>query len=35
VPWFVLETTGSATRTGVTAFATTLPVVLAGLTALF
>jgi MFS family permease len=25
LPWFVLETTGSAARTGVTAFATTLP----------
>jgi len=25
LPWFVLETTGSATRTGLTAFATTLP----------
>src|SRR5215211_1049299 len=25
VPWFVLETTGSATKTGVAAFFTTLP----------
>lgn len=31
IPWFVLETTGSATRTGVTAFAGLLPVVLSGL----
>jgi MFS family permease len=29
VPWFVLETTGSAARTGITAFFTTLPAVLA------
>jgi MFS family permease len=29
VPWFVLETTGSATRTGITAFFSILPVVLA------
>lgn len=29
VPWFVLETTGSAARTGVTAFFTTVPAVLA------
>ena len=28
VPWFVLETTGSAERTGVAAFASTLPVVI-------
>jgi MFS family permease len=28
IPWFVLETTGSAARTGITAFFTTLPVVL-------
>jgi MFS family permease len=28
VPWFVLETTGSAARTGVAAFASTLPVVI-------
>jgi MFS family permease len=31
IPWFVLQTTGSATRTGVTAFAGLLPVVLSGL----
>ena len=31
VPWFVLETTGSAGRAGLTAFAATLPVVLAAL----
>jgi MFS family permease len=31
IPWFVLETTGSAARTGVTAFAALLPVVLSGL----
>lgn len=31
IPWFVLETTGSATKTGVTAFAALLPVVLSGL----
>ncbi len=31
VPWFVLETTGSAARAGVVAFAATLPVVLAAL----
>jgi len=30
VPWFVLQTTGSATQTGVTGFFTILPVVLAG-----
>jgi MFS family permease len=30
VPWFVLQTTGSATRTGITGFFTVLPVVLAG-----
>ena len=30
VPWFVLQTTGSATRTGITGFFTILPVVLAG-----
>lgn len=29
VPWFVLETTGSATRTGISAFFTVLPLVLA------
>jgi MFS family permease len=28
VPWFVLETTGSAARTGLAAFASTLPVVI-------
>jgi MFS family permease len=31
VPWFVLETTGSAARTGVVAFATVLPTVLAAI----
>jgi MFS family permease len=31
IPWFVLETTESATKTGVTAFAALLPVVLSGL----
>ncbi|MCE9646780.1 MAG: MFS transporter [Chloroflexi bacterium] len=31
IPWFVLQTTGSATRTGITGFFTVLPVVLAGL----
>jgi MFS family permease len=30
VPWFVLETTGSAARTGISLVATTLPVVIAG-----
>ncbi|HJQ14821.1 MAG TPA: MFS transporter [Anaerolineales bacterium] len=30
IPWFVLQTTGSATQTGVTGFFTILPVVLAG-----
>jgi MFS family permease len=30
VPWFVLETTGSPARTGITLFATTLPMVVAG-----
>jgi len=30
IPWFVLQTTGSATKTGVTGFFTILPVVLAG-----
>jgi MFS family permease len=30
VPWFVLQTTGSPARTGITLFATTLPMVLAG-----
>ena len=30
VPWFVLQTTGSATQTGITGFFTILPVVLAG-----
>ena len=30
IPWFVLETTGSAARTGVTGFFTILPVVVAG-----
>jgi MFS family permease len=31
IPWFVLQTTGSATKTGITGFFTVLPVVLAGL----
>lgn len=31
IPWFVLDTTGSAARAGLTAFAATLPVVLAAL----
>lgn len=31
IPWFVLQTTGSVTRTGVTAFFGLLPTVLAGL----
>lgn len=31
IPWFVLQTTGSATQTGITGFFTILPVVLAGL----
>lgn len=30
IPWFVLQTTGSATRTGITGFFTVLPVVIAG-----
>lgn len=30
VPWFVLQTTGSATKTGLTAAVTVLPIVLAG-----
>jgi len=30
IPWFVLQTTGSATRTGVTAFAGLVPIVLSG-----
>jgi len=30
IPWFVLQTTGSATRTGITGFFTVLPVMLAG-----
>jgi len=30
IPWFVLQTTGSASRTGITGFFTILPVVLAG-----
>lgn len=30
VPWFVLQTTGSATQTGITGFFTIMPVVLAG-----
>ena len=31
IPWFVLETTGSAARTGIVAFATVLPTVIAAL----
>lgn len=31
IPWFVLETTGSPTRTGITAFFALLPVVLTGI----
>jgi MFS family permease len=31
IPWFVLQTTGSATQTGITGFFTILPVVVAGL----
>lgn len=31
IPWFVLQTTGSATQTGITGFFTILPVVIAGL----
>ena len=31
IPWFVLQTTGSATQTGITGFFTVLPVVLAGI----
>ena len=31
VPWFVLETTGSAAKTGIAAFFTTLPLALGGL----
>jgi len=31
IPWFVLETTGSPAKTGITAFAALLPVVLSGL----
>ena len=30
VPWFVLQTTGSAAQTGITGFFTILPVVIAG-----
>ena len=30
IPWFVLQTTGSAVQTGITGFFTVLPVVLAG-----
>ena len=30
IPWFVLQTTGSATQTGITGFFNVLPVVLAG-----
>ena len=31
IPWFVLQTTGSATQTGITGFFAILPVILAGL----
>jgi MFS family permease len=31
IPWFVLQTTGSATKTGLTAFAALVPVVLSGI----
>lgn len=31
IPWFVLQTTGSATQTGITGFFNVLPIVLAGL----
>ena len=31
IPWFVLQTTGSAVQTGITGFFTILPVVIAGL----
>lgn len=31
IPWFVLQTTGSAAKTGITGFFTILPVVLAGI----
>ncbi len=31
VPWFVLQTTGSASKTGLAAFATALPLVIAGI----
>ena len=31
IPWFVLQTTGSAMQTGITGFFSILPVVLAGL----
>src|SRR5512137_2600386 len=31
IPWFVLQTTGSATQTGITGFFSILPVVVAGL----
>lgn len=30
IPWFVLETTGSAVQTGLTAFANILPIIIAG-----
>lgn len=30
IPWFVLQTTGSASKTGISAFFTTLPMVLSG-----
>ncbi len=28
IPWFVLQTTGSITKTGITAFFTTLPIII-------
>ena len=31
IPWFVLQTTGSATQTGITGFFSILPVIVAGL----
>jgi hypothetical protein len=30
IPWFVLQTTGSAAQTGITGFFTILPVIIAG-----
>src|SRR3954466_5534976 len=31
IPWFVLQTTGSAAQTGLSAFATTLPIFFSGM----